>query len=213
MSEPANRNDGGQPMETANEMRVRVVEKAAADDGFRAQLMADPKAALRDALGVSIPESFSVEMHEEGADVAHLVIPPSSGLSECGITTGEGRRDGRHWSNLARAGLVSHSRNPFNRPPECRVGRGEGGRSAPACCGSPIRPLPERPARCARARLASLFPIGIPDGLSRRGGGIGAIAHLGRAETSCRTGSRFRSRAAPIGVRALRWRARSIPAR
>ena len=69
-------------METANEMRARVVEKAVADDGFRAQLMADPKAALQDALGVSIPDGFRVEVHEEGADVAHLVIPPGSGLSE-----------------------------------------------------------------------------------------------------------------------------------
>ena len=77
-------------METANEMRARVVEMAAADDGFRAQLMADPKATLRDALGVSIPESFSVEVHEEGADVAHLVIPPSSGLSEAQLQQARG---------------------------------------------------------------------------------------------------------------------------
>ena len=69
-------------MQTENEMRARVAEMAAADDGFRAQLMADPKAALRDALGVSIPEPFRVEVHEEGANVAHLVIPPDSRLTE-----------------------------------------------------------------------------------------------------------------------------------
>ena len=69
-------------METANEMRARVVEKAVADDGFRAQLKADPKAALRDALGVNIPDGIRVEVHEERADVAHLVLPPGSGLSE-----------------------------------------------------------------------------------------------------------------------------------
>ena len=69
-------------METANEMRARVVEMASADEDFRAQLMADPKAALRDALGVSIPDGFRVEVHEEGPDAAHLVIPPDTGLSE-----------------------------------------------------------------------------------------------------------------------------------
>ena len=63
-------------------MRARVVEMAAADDGFRAQLMADPKAALQDAIGVSIPDGIRVEVHEEGSNVAHLVIPPSAGLSE-----------------------------------------------------------------------------------------------------------------------------------
>ena len=69
-------------MQTENEMRARVVEMAAADGDFRAQLMADPKAALRDALGVGIPESFRVEVHEEGANVAHLVIPSDSRLTE-----------------------------------------------------------------------------------------------------------------------------------
>ena len=69
-------------MQTENEMRARVVEMAAADDGFRAQLMADPKAALQDAIGVNIPDGIRVEVHAEGANVAHLVLPPSSGLSE-----------------------------------------------------------------------------------------------------------------------------------
>ena len=77
-------------METANEMRARVVEMASADEDFRAQLMADPKAALRDVLGVSIPESFRVEVHEEGADVAHLVVPPGSGLSEAELQQARG---------------------------------------------------------------------------------------------------------------------------
>ena len=77
-------------METANEMRARVVEMASADEDFRAQLMADPKAALRDVLGISIPESFRVEVHEEGADVAHLVVPPDSGLTEAELQQAQG---------------------------------------------------------------------------------------------------------------------------
>ena len=71
-------------------MRERVVEMAAADDGFRAQLMADPKAALQGALGVRIPDGFRVEVHEDGADVAHLVLPPVSGLSESELQQAQG---------------------------------------------------------------------------------------------------------------------------
>ena len=77
-------------METANEMRARVVEKAVADGGFRAQLKADPKAALRDALGVNIPDGFRVEVHEEGATEAHLGLPPGSGLSEAELQQAQG---------------------------------------------------------------------------------------------------------------------------
>ena len=86
-------------METANEMRARVVEKAIADDGFRAQLKADPKAALRDALGVNIPDGIRVEVHEERADVAHLVIPPGSGLSESELQQVQGGDYDPAWSN------------------------------------------------------------------------------------------------------------------
>ena len=77
-------------MQTENEMRTRVFEMAAADDGFRAQLMADPKAALQGALGVRIPDGFRVEVHEDGADVAHLVLPPVSGLSESELQQAQG---------------------------------------------------------------------------------------------------------------------------
>ena len=77
-------------METANEMRARVVERASTDEDFRAQLKADPKAALRDALGVSIPDSFSVEVHEEGAGTAHIVLPPDSRLGEADLQVATG---------------------------------------------------------------------------------------------------------------------------
>ena len=98
-------------METANEMRARVVEKAVADDGFRAQLMADPKAALRDALGVSIPDGFRVEVHEEGATEAHLVIPPDTGLT---VTELEQARAGTSDHDPAWSNYFTPDWNPAN---------------------------------------------------------------------------------------------------
>ncbi len=69
-------------METAQEMQARIVGKANADADFRARLRSDPKGAIAQELGVTIPASLSIEVHEESATTAHLVLPPASKLSE-----------------------------------------------------------------------------------------------------------------------------------
>ena len=69
-------------METPAEMRARLMEKAAEDEGFRARLLNDPKPAVQEALGVRIPDSVSIQVHEDSGDTAHLVLPPDSSLSE-----------------------------------------------------------------------------------------------------------------------------------
>ena len=69
-------------METANEMRAKIVGKAAEDAEFRARLLGDPKGAIGQELGVTIPASLSIEVHEQSADVVHLVLPPDSRLNE-----------------------------------------------------------------------------------------------------------------------------------
>ena len=69
-------------METPNEMRMKVVGKAAEDADFRARLLSDPKGAIGQELGVTIPASLSIQVHEEGGATAHLVLPPASKLSE-----------------------------------------------------------------------------------------------------------------------------------
>ncbi len=69
-------------METAEEMRARIVDKAAEDADFRARLLDDPKGALEEEMGVAIPASMSIEVHEESVETAHLVLPPDSRLGE-----------------------------------------------------------------------------------------------------------------------------------
>jgi hypothetical protein len=53
------------------EQRIR----AEADPAFRAELLADPRKALESELGVQIPESVSVQVHEESMSEVHLVLP------------------------------------------------------------------------------------------------------------------------------------------
>ena len=69
-------------METANEMRAKIVGKAAGDAEFRARLLGDPKGAVEQELGVTIPASLSIEVHEQSAEAVHLVLPPDSRLNE-----------------------------------------------------------------------------------------------------------------------------------
>ena len=69
-------------METPKEMRMKIVGKATEDADFRARLLSDPKEAIGQELGVSIPASMSVEVHEDDGANAHLVLPPDSRLSE-----------------------------------------------------------------------------------------------------------------------------------
>ena len=68
-------------METPNEMRMKIVDKATGDVEFRDRLLGDPKAAIEDELGFAVPASLSIEVHEESAATAHLVLPPDSKLS------------------------------------------------------------------------------------------------------------------------------------
>ena len=77
-------------MQTPHEMRTRIVEKALNDSGYRARLIDDPRAAVAGELGVSIPDSLSIRVHEEGPAVAHLVLPPSSKLSPAELQTAAG---------------------------------------------------------------------------------------------------------------------------
>ena len=63
-------------------MRTKVLGKAGADEGFRARLLADPKGAIGDELGVNMPAALNVKVHEDDAVTWHLVLPPSSRLRE-----------------------------------------------------------------------------------------------------------------------------------
>ena len=69
-------------METPQEMRIRVIEKAAEDTEFRARLVEDPKSAVERELDISIPAGMAVQVHEESADTVHLILPPNSKLSQ-----------------------------------------------------------------------------------------------------------------------------------
>ena len=69
-------------MTTATEMKDRILSKAAQDDDFRDRLIADPRTAISAETGQTIPDGFSIVVHEDSATTAHLVLPPSPELTE-----------------------------------------------------------------------------------------------------------------------------------
>ena len=67
---------------TADELRGRPVEKATANEAFRARSLSDPKGAIEEESGLAVPASLSLEVHKESAATTHPILPPDSKLSE-----------------------------------------------------------------------------------------------------------------------------------
>ena len=86
-------------MRTATELKARILSRADDDGDFRARLVADPKAAVADETGMTIPEGFKLEVHEDSATTAHLVLPPSPELTEAELESvaGAGSTKGYYW--------------------------------------------------------------------------------------------------------------------
>lgn len=53
-----------------------IVERATVDRVFRQQLLSDPRRAIRDVLGVTIPSRFRIKFIERGPDLDALVVLP-----------------------------------------------------------------------------------------------------------------------------------------
>ena len=70
---------------TVGELRERLVERAVADETFRSRLLSDPRATIGAELELEVPPGFTVEVHEESADVAHVVLPPLRALDDAGL--------------------------------------------------------------------------------------------------------------------------------
>ena len=74
-------------------MRTRIIDRAVNDPDYRAKLLDDPSAAVGEELGVSIPDTLTIHVHEESAGDAHIVLPPSSHLSEADLGTAAAASD------------------------------------------------------------------------------------------------------------------------
>ena len=93
---------------THEELQAELVDRAVEDEAFRRRLFDDPKAAIKDALGVTVPKSMSIAVHEDTATTVHLVLPPSAKLSSAdleGVAGGHVAREGFYQDG----DLIDHS--------------------------------------------------------------------------------------------------------
>ena len=69
-------------MKNGDEMLQQIVEKSALDADFRQELLADPKTAITRELGITMPDSMNVQVHESDMQTVHLALPPDPNISE-----------------------------------------------------------------------------------------------------------------------------------
>jgi Nitrile hydratase, alpha chain len=68
--------------EAADPIIGKVIKRAWADSGFKAKLIAEPKAAIQEATGVALPDTLQVNVYENTATLEHLVLPINPNDSE-----------------------------------------------------------------------------------------------------------------------------------
>ncbi|QSF45800.1 NHLP leader peptide family RiPP precursor [Paenibacillus tianjinensis] len=69
-------------------LKNQVIQKAWEDPSFKQKLLTDPKEALREALGIHLPDNITLKTVEEGSNEFYLVIPPrpSSGIMKTDVS-------------------------------------------------------------------------------------------------------------------------------
>ena len=69
-------------MGQVTELQARIVARLKEDSNFRDRLRNDPKGVIERELGVTMPASLSIKVHEESATTAHLILPRAEALNE-----------------------------------------------------------------------------------------------------------------------------------
>lgn len=67
---------------TRAELDVMVQERIAEDPEFRGRLLADPRAAVAELVGMDLPDLVTVEVHEESLTHVHFVVPAQDATGE-----------------------------------------------------------------------------------------------------------------------------------
>jgi hypothetical protein len=60
------------------ELEQRLIQKAQEDSAFRSSLLSDPKGAIEQELGTSLPAGVQVQVVEETSNSLYLVLPQAS---------------------------------------------------------------------------------------------------------------------------------------
>ena len=75
---------------TWEELQAQIIAQALEDEGFRTGVMDDPKAAIAAKFGVNLPAELDIQVHEDTATTAHLVLPATGKLDEAALSFASG---------------------------------------------------------------------------------------------------------------------------
>ncbi len=64
-------------MKTQSQIEAQILARADEDGEFRNQLLNDPKGAIKDATGLSVPDGINIHVLEDNVTDYHLVLPPA----------------------------------------------------------------------------------------------------------------------------------------
>lgn len=81
-------------MRNEQEIKNTLLAKASEDAEFRTKLLENPHAAVEAGVGLRIPASISISVHEESPTSLHFVIPAAGKLSKSEMQAIAGGWDG-----------------------------------------------------------------------------------------------------------------------
>jgi hypothetical protein len=69
---------------TRKDLEIHLITRALKDEGFRQELLANPKEVVEKELGTKLPEDLEINVLEETEDTLYMVLPcnPYEGMSE-----------------------------------------------------------------------------------------------------------------------------------
>lgn len=62
---------------SAEQLRDQIIQKSWEDAEFKKKLITNPKAAVKEALGIDIPDTIELNVLEESDNKFYLVLPQS----------------------------------------------------------------------------------------------------------------------------------------
>ena len=69
-------------MRSGDEMMQQIIDKSALDSEFRQQLLMNPKSAITEELGITMPESMNIQVHQSDMQTVHIALPPDPNITE-----------------------------------------------------------------------------------------------------------------------------------
>ena len=69
-------------MRSGQDMLQQIVDKSALDANFKEQLLSDPKTTICQELGITMPESMNIKVHESDMQTVHVALPPDPNITE-----------------------------------------------------------------------------------------------------------------------------------